>query len=101
MGPPTARLIAEWVVDEAKNKEFRPLREVIEGILGYRLSQNSPEENADIAESMLDDVVKELQNIEATEKAEGVSTGFELDAEEAYIRVLDGEAVPTISKIRN
>jgi len=100
---PTVQVLAEWIVDEATNTEFKPLREVIETVLSFRLQNCSPEERSELAERLMLVVATELEDIVAKDLAEGVTPSFEVSTEgvTAYFRVLEAPEVPVLGKLRN
>jgi restriction endonuclease Mrr len=99
---PSVEIVAEWIIEEATNPEFKPIREVLQETLSFRLRGNSPDENADLSEKICLPVIRELENREATERAEGITPSFEISSEDktAYFRVLETPEQPVLEKLK-
>lgn len=102
MAAPAADIAAEWLLEEADNLSFRPLKEVLTRALQFRLRDSSPEELAEYAERLSSSVMRELQTRAAEDKAEGISAAFEISGESdsAYFRLLGSPEVPLLQKLR-
>lgn len=102
MGAPSADIVAEWLLEEASNNEFRPVQEVIQTALSFRMREKSQEENADLSEQIALPVIRELENRAAIDRTEGITPAFEISSEgkTAYFRVLDAPELPALKKIR-
>lgn len=95
MGEVSANTVAQWVVSDAKNTEFRPLLDVLSDALSARLPGKSLEDRAELAEDLLQRVVTSLETVVAELREDGVEPAFELSADEKtnYFKALETAAV--------
>lgn len=101
MALPSPEIVTEWLTEEASNQTFKPLREVLQKVLSFRLASNSPEENAELSERISPAVIKQLETRAAEDRAEGILSSFEIssEGESAYFRKLDTPELPVLEKL--
>lgn len=102
MAAPSAEIVAEWLLEEASNREFKPIQEVLQTTLLFRMKGNSVDENADLTERITLSVIKELENRAAIDRSDGITSAFEISSEgtTAYFRLLDAPEQPMLLKLK-
>jgi restriction endonuclease Mrr len=100
---PSVEIVAEWLIEEASNRNFKPIREVLQTALSFKLKENSPDENAEFSERITLPIIRELENRAAADRSEGITPSFEISSEEktAYFRILDAPEQPVLAKLKS
>jgi restriction endonuclease Mrr len=101
MAAPSPENVTEWLTDEADNQSFKPLREVIDRVLTFRLQGKSPEDIAELSERLAPAIIEQLQIQVANDKAEGIASRFEISSEGEYFRILDAPELPMLTSLQN
>ena len=103
MAAPPPYVLAEWLLEEASNREFQPVQEVLQIALSFRMRGNSPEENAEISEQTALPLIRELENRVAIDRSDGVTPAFEISSEgkTAYFRIIDAPEQPLLTKLKS
>ena len=101
MAAPSPENIAEWLTDEADNQTFKPLRDVIERVLSFRLKGMSPEDISEISEKLTPAVIEQLHTQAANDKSEGIDSNFEISSEGEYFRILDAPELPMLKSLQS
>jgi len=91
--------IAFWVVRETLQESFRPLSDCILEALRNNLSQNSIEENSELAERYLNKVSESLRRLEADLLEDGVQADFQLSGDDSYVKMIEGPASALLGRL--
>ncbi|MGO9519616.1 MAG: restriction endonuclease [Candidatus Korobacteraceae bacterium] len=93
--------LAIWLSRDINNENFRALSEVCTDTLVSRLPTKSPEECADLAESLLPRVAFSLERIRSELLEDGVEPNFELSTDERtfYIKAVTSQAAQLLERL--
>lgn len=91
MGELKAGIIAEWISQDAANRDFRPLSEVITTVLTPKLRTWSPETISDIADKLHSHVTAELLLIAEDSRSNGMAPQFVIvtEGKTSHYKALD------------
>jgi hypothetical protein len=103
MGTISPDTIALWLSRDASNSAFRPLIDVTIEILGVRMPSKSPEERAEIAESLLPRIISSLERISTEFLEDGVEPTFKLSLDErtSYLKTIESPASSFLTILLN
>jgi len=97
----SADTVAYWVSRDIANVNFRPLVDVTTDVLASHLTAKSPEQRAELAESVIPRLMPALERIRGELLDDGVEPNFELSNDEKtyYIRAIESSASEVLDRL--